>query len=208
MRARSFVSSSVSYLRGEGSVKGWPGGATEIPARLGQVTCYSQQASARYSCRVRRSEQPSRRAPSDEGSCVDPDRGAGARAMQMQPTGLGWLRRQMPSEVQAGWGDGCGESAAAGLRSGQVSVQSKGRLPLSSSSAFVVSPRSGGARLTEIRAGRLVKRRLEWLTRSARSSLKYQGLVQSEYGVSHSKNEDNNLWSGRTSAGWRRRAAE
>lgn len=89
-----------------------------------------------------------------------------------------------------------------------MSVQSKGGLPLSSSSAFVVSPGSGGARLTEIRAGWLVKRHLERLTRSAGSSLKYQGLVKNEYRVSHSRNEDNNLWSGRTSAGWRRRAAE
>ena len=49
--------------------------------------------------------------------------------MQMQPTGLGWPRRQMPSEVQGRWGDECGvRSAAAGLRSGQVSVQNKGRL--------------------------------------------------------------------------------
>lgn len=38
-----------------------------------------------------------------------------------------------------------------------MSVQSKGRLPLSSSSAFVVSPGSGGARPTEIRAGWLVE---------------------------------------------------
>jgi hypothetical protein len=29
--------------------------------------------------------------------------------MRVQPTGLGWLSRQMPSEVPARWGDECGE---------------------------------------------------------------------------------------------------
>lgn len=62
------------------------------------------------------------------GNCVDQDVGAGARAMQMrtQPTGLGlgWLSRQMPTEVQARWGGECGERRCCGSQE-RVGVSAK-----------------------------------------------------------------------------------
>jgi hypothetical protein len=82
-----------------------------------------------------------------------------------------------------------------------VSVQNKGRLGalLSSSSSLPwTRSRTDG---NWCRPSREEVRRVSDL--SARSSLKYLGLVESEYGAGDKNNEGNNPVSGRRSVGWR-----